>query len=91
MRRNLDLIEAAYQGRKYRLQQSLHERYGSGKDITVVDRGLQTWREDVTPVTNEDGSMTFTACNNTTTVVTPLYGGTLSLVNDPAILSWCPR
>jgi len=89
MRRILHLIESSYQGRLYLYRQELRESYASGKDIMTVSRGFFEWREDINPL-NGDSTYTFTACNGTTTMISPDYGGTLSLIGTRTIKRWCP-
>lgn len=90
MRRILDLIESAYQGRVYLYSQELKEVYPSGKSTVTVIIGTFTWREGTNP-NNGNNTFTFTACNGTTTTVVPAYAGTLSLTNDRQLKDWCPR
>jgi len=90
MRRILGLIEPSYQGRVYLYSMQLREVYNSGKSNVTVNRGSFEWREDTNP-NNGNNTFTFTACNGTTTVVTPQYGGTLSLTGTRETKSWCPR
>ncbi len=89
MSKSLGLIDDRLAPLVYTWQQDWQETYSSGKTPTVVDRGTFTWRATTPPTTDGSGNVTFTACDGTTTVLSPSYGGTLSGVNDPVLLRYC--
>jgi hypothetical protein len=88
MRTLLSCVDERYTNRTRLIEQQLFEDYFDGKGTSTADRGVRQWREDTDP-DNGDNTFTFTACDGTTTTVTPSFAGTLYLGNFPAIVEWC--